>query len=202
MRLVGLTGGIGSGKSTVGQLFAAHGAVVIDADQVAREVVEPGEPALDDIVARFGADVLDDDGRLDRPALAAIVFEDDEARRDLEAITHPRIGERILARIAEVAGREHVDGEDHVVIVEHPLLIENGQHENYETLVVVLADEDVRLARLTGERGMAEDDARARMRAQATDDQRRQAATHVVENNGSTADLQRRVDEVWTALTR
>ncbi|MDX1511226.1 MAG: dephospho-CoA kinase [Nitriliruptorales bacterium] len=202
MRLVGLTGGIGSGKSTVGQLLAARGAVVIDADLVAREVVQPGEPALDEIVTRFGRDVLDGEGRLDRPALAAIVFGDDDARRDLEAITHPRIGERILARIAEVAGREHIDGEDHIIIVEHPLLIENGQAANYETLVVVLADEEVRLARLTGERGMDEEDARARMRAQATDEERRRAATHVVENNGTTAELQRRVDEVWTALTR
>jgi dephospho-CoA kinase len=201
MRLVGLTGGIGSGKSAVGRLLAAHGAIVIDADQVAREVVEPGEPALAEIVARFGPQILDDEGRLDRPALSAIVFDDDGARRDLEAITHPRIGERILARIAEVAGREHVDGEDHVVIVEHPLLIENGQADAYEDLVVVFADEDVRLERLAA-RGVEADDAKARMRAQANDEDRRAAATHVIVNDGTMDDLTGDVEALWAELTR
>lgn len=202
MRLVGLTGGIGSGKSTVGRLLAEHGAVVIDADQVARDIVEPGEPALDEIVTRFGASVLDEEGRLDRPALAAIVFADDAARRDLEAITHPRIGERIVAQIAEIAAREHVDGEDPVVVVEHPLLIENGQAADYETLVVVVADEDVRLERLAAGRQIDAGDAAARMRAQATDEQRRAAATHVLENNGTPEQLRDQVDDVWAALTR
>jgi dephospho-CoA kinase len=202
MRLVGLTGGIGSGKSTVGQLLAEHGATVIDADQVARDVVETSEPALDEIVDRFGAGILDEDGRLDRPALAAVVFADETARRDLEAITHPRIGERILARVAEIAGREHVDGEDHVVVIEHPLLIENGQAHDYETLVVVVADEDVRLARLAAGRDIDPADAASRMRAQATDEQRRAAATFVLDNNGTLEQLMEQVDQVWAALTR
>jgi dephospho-CoA kinase len=201
MRLVGLTGGIGSGKSAVGRLLAAHGAVVIDADQVAREVVEPGEPALAEIVARFGPEIVDDEGRLDRPALAAIVFDDETARRDLEAITHPRIGQQILTRIAEVAGREHVNGENNIVVVEHPLLIEIGQTDAYEDLVVVVADEDVRLERLAA-RGVQADDARARMRAQATDEERRAAATHVVVNDGTMDDLTRDVEALWVELTR
>lgn len=201
MRLVGLTGGIGSGKSSVGRLLAAHGAVVIDADRVAREIVEPGEPALDEIVARFGPAILDDQGQLDRAALAAIVFEDEESRRDLEEITHPRIGERILARIAEVAGGEHVDGEDHVVIVEHPLLIEKGQADAYENLVVVLADEERRLERLAA-RGVDAADARARMRAQATDEERRAAATHLIVNDGTMDDLTSDVEALWAQLSR
>lgn len=201
MRLVGLTGGIGSGKSSVGRLLAAHGAVVIDADRVAREIVEPGEPALDEIVARFGPAILDDQGQLDRAALAAIVFDDEESRRDLEEITHPRIGERILARIAEVAGGEHVDGEDHVVIVEHPLLIEKGQADAYENLVVVLADEERRLERLAA-RGVDAADARARMRAQATDEERRAAATHLIVNDGTMDDLTSDVEALWAQLSR
>lgn len=201
MRLVGLTGGIGSGKSSVGRLLAAHGAVVIDADRVAREIVEPGEPALDEIVARFGPAILDDQGQLDRAALAAIVFDDEESRRDLEEITHPRIGERILARIAEVAGGEHVDGEDHVVIVEHPLLIEKGQADAYENLVVVLADEERRLERLAA-RGVDAADARARMRAQATDEERRAAATHLIVNDGTMDDLTSEVEALWAQLSR
>lgn len=201
MRLVGLTGGIGSGKSAVGRLLAALGAVVIDADQVAREIVEPGEPALDEIAARFGQEILDHQGRLDRPALAAIVFEDESARRELEAITHPRIAERILARIAEVAGREHVDGEDHVVVVEHPLLVENGQAGAYEDLIVVLADEELRLERLAS-RGVEAADARARMRAQATDEERRSAATHLILNDGTMEDLTKDVEALWAELSR
>ena len=184
MRLVGLTGGIGSGKSTVARLLAERGAIVIDADQVAREVVEPGEPALAAIADRFGPDVIDDEGRLDRPAMAAIVFGDEASRRDLEAITHPRIGERIAQRIAAAQAAEDADGRERLVVLDHPLLVESGAAEGYETVIVVEAPLEVRVQRLVEARGMDEADARARVKAQADDATRRAAATHVVDNGG------------------
>lgn len=200
MHLVGLTGGIGSGKSTVARLLAERGAIVIDADQVAREVVEPGEPALDEIVARFGPEVLDAEGRLDRPALAAIVFQDDGARRDLEAITHPRIGERVAARIAEAQAAEETDGRTRVVVVDHPLLVESGAAAGYPTVVVVEAPVDERVRRLVQQRGMDASDARARVAAQADDATRRAAATHVVDNGGGPDDLGPQVDAILAEL--
>lgn len=199
MHLVGLTGGIGSGKSTVARLLAERGAVVVDADQVAREVVEPGEPALAEIAERFGAGVLDD-GRLDRPALAAIVFGDEDARRDLEAITHPRIGERIATRIGEAQAAEEADGRTRVVVVDHPLLVESGSASGYATVIVVEAPVEVRVQRLVEHRGMAEEDARARIAAQADDATRRAAATHVVDNSGEPEDLAPQVDAILAEL--
>ena len=196
MRLVGLTGGIGSGKSTVARLLAERGAVVIDADQVAREVVEPGEPALAAIADRFGPDVIDDEGRLDRPAMAAIVFGDEASRRDLEAITHPRIGERIAQRIADAQAAEDADGRERLVVLDHPLLVESGAAEGYETVIVVEAPLDVRVRRLVEARGMDEADARARVKAQADDATRRAAATHVVDNSGDLDALGAQVDAI------
>lgn len=200
MHLVGLTGGIGSGKSTVARLLADHGAVVVDADQVAREVVEPGEPALAEVRERFGHDVVDPEGRLDRPALAAIVFGDDDARRDLEGITHPRIGERIAARIAQAQADEDADGRPRVVVVDHPLLVESGAAEGYETVIVVETPVEERVRRLVELRGMAEEDARARIAAQADDATRRAAATHVVDNSGAPEDLAPQVDAILREL--
>ncbi len=200
MRLVGLTGGIGSGKSTVARLLAEHGAIVVDTDQVAREVVEPGEPALDAIAERFGPGVIDDEGGLDRPAMAAIVFGDDAARRDLEGITHPRIGERVAERIAQARADEEADGRERLVVVDHPLLVESGAAAGYETVIVVEAPLEVRVQRLVEARGMDEADARARMKAQADDATRRAAATHVVDNSGDLDALEAQVHDIIADL--
>lgn len=196
MHLIGLTGGIGSGKSTVARLFAERGALVVDADRVAREVVEPGEDALARIVERFGDDVLTPEGSLDRAAMAAIVFADDEARAALEAITHPAIRDRIAERVAAVAELEQADGRDRIVVVDHPLLVESGAAAGFGTVVVVEAPEEVRVQRLVDARGMDEADARARMATQADDATRRAAATHVIDNAGPTEDLAAQVDAV------
>lgn len=199
MIVVGLTGGMGSGKSTVARLLADRGAHVIDADAVAREVVAPGEPALDAIAARFGDHLVRDDGSLDRAGLAALVFDDAAALADLEAITHPRIAARIESRLERLAG-EAPGGT--VAVVDHPLLVETGQADRFDALVVVLAPVDLRVERLLAGRGVDPDDARARMAVQASDDERRAAATHVVTNDGDLAELEREVDRVWRELER
>jgi dephospho-CoA kinase len=194
--LVGLTGGIGAGKSTVAELLAARGAVVIDADQVARAVVEPGQPALDKLVERFGKRIIDADGQLDRGALAKLVFGDDEARRDLEAITHPAINDEFSRRVVEAPT-------DAVVVLDVPLLAESEQARKrpYQTVIVVEAPRDVRLERLEA-RGVDRADAEARMAAQAGDEERREIATHVVDNARDRADLERQIDGVWADLQR
>ena len=189
---VGLTGGMGSGKSTVAGMLRAHGFEVIDADQVAREVVEPGEPALAAIVAHFGDGVLTADGRLDRGALADIVFSDPAQRVALEGITHPAIHAEIARR--EAAAR--ADDPAAVIVVDHPLIIETGQVDDFDELIVVLASRDTRVRRLAEHRGMDPDDARARMDHQATDDERRAVATWSVDNDGDRAELQATVEEV------
>ena len=196
MLLVGLTGGIGAGKSTVAELLAARGAVIIDADQVARAVVEPGQPALKKLVERFGEGILDPDGRLERGALAKLVFGDDEARRDLEAITHPAINDEFSRRVVEAPT-------DAIVVLDVPLLAESEQARKrpYQTVIVVEAPRDVRLERLEA-RGVPRADAEARMAAQAGDEERRKLATHVVDNSGDRADLERQIDEVWADLQR
>lgn len=199
MYLVGLTGGMGSGKSTVAAELTRRGAHVVDADAVAREVVAAGEPALDEIAERFGADVIRDDGTLDRAALAAVVFADDVARADLDAITHPRIGERIAARLADLAER-HQDGDPAIAVVDHPLLVETGQARDFPAVIVVTAPVELRVRRLQEGRGIDPDDARARIASQASDDDRRAVATHVIDNSGDLDDLRARVGEVWTDL--
>jgi dephospho-CoA kinase len=194
--LVGLTGGIGAGKSTVADLLAERGAVIVDADEVARAVVEPGQPALAKLVDRFGAGILDADRRLDRAALAKLAFVDDEARRDLEAITHPAINEEFGRRVAEAPS-------DAIVVLDVPLLVESPQARarGYKTVIVVEAPRDIRLARLEA-RGVDRADAEARMSAQASDDERRAIATFVVDNSGDRASLRRQIDDVWTDLQR
>lgn len=195
MFLVGLTGGIGSGKSTVADRFRARGWHVIDADAVAREIVEPGEPALVALAERFGEHILREDGSLDRQALARVAFVDDASRTDLDRLTHPRITARIAERLAVLAGEE--PGPDPLIaVVDHPLLIETGQVARFDEVVVVLADEEVRLERLVEQRGLDAEDVRARMRAQATDERRRAAATYLVVNEGTRAALETAVDEV------
>jgi dephospho-CoA kinase len=190
--MVGLTGGIGAGKSTVAAMLAARGAIVVDADAIARQVVEPGQPTLAALVERFGADVLAPDGSLDRPALAAKAFVDDESRAALEAITHPAIGAEFLRQVAEAP-------DDAIVVHDVPLLVEAKRAEGYAAVIVVEAPREVRIARLA-ERGITPTDAEARMAAQASDEDRRAVATWVIDNAGDLAALERQVDEVWRAL--
>lgn len=190
MLRVGLTGGIGSGKSAVAGLLAERGAVVVDADRIAREVVEPGALGLRQILDRFGADVLSEDGSLNRPALGAIVFADSAARRDLETITHPLIGAR-TTELIEGAGPEAV------VIHDQPLLVEMGLAAMNHLNVVVNAPVDVRVARVVQNRGMSEADARARIEAQADDEARRAVADVWLDNDASHERLADQVTDLW-----
>jgi dephospho-CoA kinase len=190
--MVGLTGGIGAGKSAVAERLAAHGAVVIDSDRLAREAVAPGTDGLAEVVAEFGPEVLAGDGSLDRARLASVVFGDDAARRRLERIIHPRVRERTVELIAAAPP-------DSVVVNDVPLLVEAGLAEAYEVVIVVLADEETRVERLVHDRGMTRDEATARIRAQATDEQRRAVADVVIVNDGTIEDLHKKVDEVWAA---
>lgn len=201
MLVVGLTGGIGAGKSTVARLLAEHGAHVIDADAVAREVVQPGQPALAAIAEEFGDRVLTDDAALDRGAMAEIVFADEDRLRALEAITHPAIRTRIAELLDEHERAEADEPGQRVVVLDHPLLVETGLADDLPVVVVVTAPEDVRVRRLVEGRGVDAADARARMRAQATDEQRRAAATHLVPNDGDTDALHDRVAALWQELT-
>jgi dephospho-CoA kinase len=196
VRLVGLTGGIGSGKSTVARMLADRGAAVIDADEIARQVVEPDREAFDEIVERFGDSVVGPDGVLDRGRLAETVFADQSAREDLNAIVHPRVREEIGRRLEALAA----EGSDRLVVLDIPLLAEGGQTEGYEAIIVVTAPVETRVDRLVRDRDMDPDDVRARIAAQASDDDRRAIATHVVDNSGSPEDLQRQVDEVYDEI--
>jgi dephospho-CoA kinase len=187
---IGLTGGIGAGKSVAARRLAGLGAVVIDADRVAREVVAPGTDGLREVVAAFGAEVLDASGVLDRGGLGARVFGDEAARRRLEAIIHPRVRARTAALIAAAPP-------DAIVVNDVPLLVESGLAATYHLVVVVAAAEATRVARLTRDRGMSEADAYARIRAQAGDAQRALAADVVLANDGTLADLLAAVDALW-----
>lgn len=190
---VGLTGGVASGKSTVSAVLRELGAVVIDADQLAREVVAPGTEGLAEIVQAFGEGVLTPDGELDRPAMGAIVFGDEQARRTLEAIIHPRVRER-GAQLEEAAGP------DAVVVHDIPLLAETGQGRSFDAVVVVDAPVETQVERMVGLRGMSREDAEARIAAQASREQRRAIATYVIDNTGTLEDLRERVTEVFEAL--
>jgi dephospho-CoA kinase len=194
--LIGLTGGVGSGKSTVAALLAAHGAVVVDADQVAREVVEPGTRGHTAIVERFGADVaLQPDGTLDRAGIAAIVFHDSDALADLNAIVHPLVAARSAEHIADAPRGS-------IVVYDVPLLVESGTLGRFpfERLVVVEAEVETRVGRLIA-RGLDEADARARIAAQATDEQRRELADEVILNDGDREQLASAVDALWAGLS-
>jgi dephospho-CoA kinase len=188
--LVGLTGGIGAGKSLVAARLAELGAVVIDSDRLAREVVASGTDGLAEIVAAFGTGVLGPDGALDRPALARVVFADPAARARLEGIIHPRV----RARAAELAAAAPPGS---VVVNDVPLLVESGIAGTFDLVVVVLASEPTRLRRLVDGRGMSEAEARRRIAAQATDEQRRAVADIVLENDGTVGDLTAAVDRMW-----
>ncbi|NLV54046.1 MAG: dephospho-CoA kinase [Acidimicrobiales bacterium] len=193
MILVGLTGGIGSGKSTVSALLAAKGATVIDADAITRELQAPGQPVLTAIVDRFGEGVLTDDGELDRPGLASIVFGDDEALRALNAIVHPAVGVEIARRLEAAAGT------DGVVVLDVPLLVESGR-DDMAALVVVDVEPDVAVERLERDRGMTAEDAWARIARQASRAERLARADIVIDNHGDRAELEARVDEVWREI--
>ncbi|MDD9350588.1 dephospho-CoA kinase [Mumia sp.] len=190
---VGLTGGIGSGKSAVSTLLRDRGAVIIDSDVLAREVVEPGTPGLAAVVERFGDDVLTADGQLDRPALGALVFSDLSARRDLEDIVHPLV----RARGADLEAQA---GPDAVVVHDVPLLVETGQASRFDLVVVVDAPVEVQIERLVTQRGMSREEAASRIAAQASRDDRLAAADVVIDNTGSLDDLAREVEQLWTTL--
>ena len=192
---LGLAGGIGSGKSTVSARLAEHGAVVIDYDRLAREAVEPGTPGLAAIAERFGDEVIGKDGSLDRDALGAVVFGDDTARADLEAITHPAIFELATALEATVA-------DDGVVVHDLPLLVEAGMAPLFDLVVVVDVPGYVQVDRLVTLRSMTEAEARARLAAQASREERAAVADVVLDNTGTIEDLEARVDELWTSIQK
>jgi dephospho-CoA kinase len=193
MLLVGLTGGIGSGKSTVSRMLEERGAVVLDADAFARAAVVSGSPGLRSVVARFGPDVLTPDGDLDRPKLASIVFADPQALSDLEAIVHPEV-RRMFADGIE----ENLDG-DRVVVLVNPLLIEMGTHRDCDVVVVISTSSETQIARSVA-RGMIEADVRARMAAQLPLEERARIADVLIDNEGTFADLEREVDVLWRQL--
>jgi len=192
--VVGLTGGIGSGKSTVSALLEARGAVVIDADRIVRELQQPGEPVLEAMVEAFGPGILAADGTLDRQAVADIVFTDEAALQRLNAIVHPAVGARMAERLAELAGT------DAVVVLDVPLLVEGkGRYETAATIVVDV-DPEVAIGRLVQHRGFDEADARARIARQATREERLAIADVVIDNGGSPEDLERQVDALWRRI--
>jgi dephospho-CoA kinase len=194
MMRVGLTGGIGAGKSTVSRMLADRGAVVIDGDQIARDLVVPGEPALAAIVDRFGPEVLLPDGQLDRAGLASIVFPDPNALAALDAIMHPRIAQR-AAEMIEAAERAGTS----IVVYDMPLLVENGSADNFDLVVVVHAPIEVRLARLAV-RGVPVADARERMSRQASDAERAEVASILIDNGGDEEQLIAQVERAWYLL--
>lgn len=196
MLRIGLTGGIAAGKSTVAAMLRERGAVVVDHDEIAREVVAPGTLGLDRVVERFGEGVLAPDGSLDRSALGHIVFNDQQARADLGALLHPEIARVSAEREAMAVA---ADG-DALVVHDIPLLVETGQAEAHHIVVVVHAPADLRIRRLVEERGSSLPDARRRIAAQATDEERAAAADVLIDGAGSVDDLRSQVDELWERL--
>jgi dephospho-CoA kinase len=192
--LIGLTGGIGSGKSTVSARLAELGAVVIDADAITKELQQPGTEVFDAMVERFGDGIVAPDGTLDRQAVADIVFADADALADLNAIVHPAVGLEIARRMEAEAAT------DHVVVLDVPLLVESGRSD-LAALVVVDVDPEVAVQRLVEHRGMREDDVRARMARQASREERLSRADHVVDNSGTVEDLLAQVDALWEKLS-
>jgi dephospho-CoA kinase len=195
MRVIGLTGGVACGKSTVAAMLRDLGAEVVDADEIAREVVEPGRPALAEIVAEFGRDVLGADGRLNRKRLGERVFADEAARHRLERITHPRIVEEGRRRLEELRARGVT-----VAVYEAALLVETGRHRDFDALVVVVADEEEQRRRLTARDGLSLAEARRRLAAQLPASSKTAVADHVIRCQGPLGDVRRRVEEVWRAV--
>jgi dephospho-CoA kinase len=192
--LVGLTGGLASGKTTVATMLARRGAIVVDADELSRQAVAPGTPGLARIVEAFGEDVLDPAGALDRSALAAIVFADENKRRTLESIVHPEV----FRLLGEVVDRYR--GSDAVVVFDAPLIVETGFDRASDLLVVVSSSVEAQVARVARTRGMSEEDARARIASQASPAERDKRADIVVHNDGTLDDLERRVASLWEEL--
>ena len=192
MLLIGLTGGIGSGKSTVSALLARKGAVIIDADAITRELQQPGQPVFDAMVERFGTDIVAGDGTLDRAGVAEIVFKDEQAKKDLEQIVWPAVGAEMIKRV------EAEKDTDHVVVYDVPLLVESARRAmQFLGVIVVDIDPEIAIRRVVEQRGMAEPDVRARIANQASREERRAVADRVIDNSGTREDLQRQVDEVW-----
>ncbi len=194
MLLVGLTGGIGSGKSTVARLLERRGAAVIDADQLAREAVAKGTPGFDRVVESFGKDVVTPDGDLDRSALAARIFSDPAQKATLEAIVHPEVARRFSDRVDTF--RET----DRIVVYVTPLLVELGLAPAFDVVVVVTASPHLRVSRVASDRGLSPDEVRGRLAVQATDEQRAEVAGVLIDNDGSLADLEPQVDRLWNDL--
>ena len=193
MRFLGLTGGIGSGKSTVARMLADRSAVIVDSDVLAREVVEPGTEGFDAVVRRFGSGIVGANGELDRPALAALVFTDDDARRDLEAIVHPLVRRRVAEEVAARMGTHDV------IVLDSPLLIETGTYRDCQQVIVVSALPETQIRRLV-QRGMDEADARARLAAQMPLEEKRELADVVLDNEGTLEELEAQVDRFWRGL--
>ena len=189
--VIGLTGGIGSGKSSVSTLLAAKGAVVVDADAIVHEIQQPGTPVFDAMVGRFGPGIVADDGTLDRVAVADLVFADADALADLNAIVHPAVGAEIMARMESLATT------DAVVILDVPLMVESANAYPVAGLLVVDVDPEVAVRRLVEQRGMRADDVRARMARQATREERLARADRVIDNSGTVDDLRAQVDAAW-----
>ena len=196
MLVLGLTGGIGSGKSTVSALLAAKGAVVVDADEVVREQQRPGTPVFDAMVERFGPGIVGADGTLDRAVVADIVFADPKALEDLNNIVHPAVGAEIARRM------EALSSTDAVVVLDVPLLVEASRGYPLAGLIVVDVDPDIAVERLVMQRGMTGEDARSRMSRQASRAERRARADVVIDNRGTPSDLARQVDAVWDWIER
>ena len=195
MLSLGLTGGIGSGKSTVSALLEERGAVVVDADRIVRSLQEPGEPVFEAMVEAFGSSIVADDGTLDRQAVADIVFGDDDALKTLNGIVHPAVGAAIAERLVELAET------DEVVILDIPLLVESGR-DDMAAVIVVDVDPDLAVERLVEHRGFSEEDARSRMARQVSREDRLAKADVVLDNSGSLEHLETQVDELWARIER
>ena len=198
LRRYAITGGIGSGKSTVAAMFARLGAVIIDADAISRDLMRPTENTLNAVIAEFGSDILRPDGTLNRPALAALVFSDEDARTRLNNIVHPAVRARADA-LVEQARRD--PGFSGIIIDDIPLLAETNRAAEFDGVIVVHTSLEKRLSRLTETRGMAEEDARARIAAQATDAQRAAIATWIIDNDGFAENTQTQVERIWALMT-
>jgi dephospho-CoA kinase len=198
MYLIGLTGGIAAGKSVVARRLAEHGAVHIDADALAREAVEPGTPALEQITAEFGADVLDENGRLNRAALGSIAFGDAERLATLNSIVHPAVKAATKRQMSDAAARDP----EAIIVYDVPLLVEANVKHGYDLIVVVEADEATRMCRLVELRGMAAQDAAKRIRAQASDADRRAVADVIIDSDGSLENTLEQADAVWERVSR
>ena len=198
LRRYAITGGIGSGKSTVAAMFARLGAVIIDADAISRDLMRPTENTLSAVVAEFGPDILHPDGTLNRSALAALVFSDEDARTRLNNIVHPAVRARADALVEQARRAPRFSG---IIIDDIPLLAETNRAAEFDGVIVVRTGLEKRLSRLTETRGMAEEDARARIAAQATDAQRAAIATWIIDNDGSAENTQTQVERIWALMT-